>query len=246
MALRDQPYLPLYVQDYLTDEKLNNCCASSQGIYIKIMCIMHKSDEYGCILLEQKYEQTDSKIKNFAIKISKQIPFTTDEIFLALTELINEKVIYVLEDKICQKRMIKDNDVSLKRADAGKKSQFARTKDAAKEEQTHEQNTEYENEYENVLLIYNRYPSKCPIKERSTGKCLRDKNKIKALLSKKSFDDIIQTIDNYIEDCKKTKTYIKNFGTFLNNFPEQTAIPIDNKKKVVFEKLEMNPEWDRS
>ncbi len=47
MALRNQPYLPLFVQDYLTDEKLNECSAQSQGVYIKIMCLMHKSETYG-------------------------------------------------------------------------------------------------------------------------------------------------------------------------------------------------------
>ena len=62
MALRDQPYLPLYVQDYLTDEKLNNCSASSQGIYIKIMCLFHKCDPYGGILLKQNDKQNDKPI----------------------------------------------------------------------------------------------------------------------------------------------------------------------------------------
>jgi len=55
MALRDQPYLPLYVQDIMTDEKLNECSAASHGIYIKgIMCLMHKSETYGKIMLKHK------------------------------------------------------------------------------------------------------------------------------------------------------------------------------------------------
>ena len=43
MALREQPYLPLYVQDFLTDEKLNECSAESTGVYIRLMCIMDKA-----------------------------------------------------------------------------------------------------------------------------------------------------------------------------------------------------------
>ena len=43
MALRDQPYIPLYVQDFMTDEKLSECSAESTGVYIRVMCIMHKS-----------------------------------------------------------------------------------------------------------------------------------------------------------------------------------------------------------
>ena len=69
MALRDQPYLPLYIQDFLTDEKLMECSASAVGIYIKVMCILHKQDEYGVLLLKQKDKQSDKQILNFALKI---------------------------------------------------------------------------------------------------------------------------------------------------------------------------------
>lgn len=151
MALRDQPYLPLYVQDYLTDEKLNECCASTQGIYIKIMCIMHKSNEYGCILLEQKYKQTDDQIKNFALKLVKHLPFSESEIFNSLTELLNEKVLHLEDDKIYQKRMVKDNLISLKRSEAGQKggkqTQFAK----ANNEASNKANSEDENEDGNEI-----------------------------------------------------------------------------------------------
>lgn len=32
MALRDQPYLPLYVQDFLTDEKLRECSYEAEFV----------------------------------------------------------------------------------------------------------------------------------------------------------------------------------------------------------------------
>jgi len=159
MALRDQPYLPLYVQDYLTDEKLNECCASTQGIYIKIMCIMHKSEEYGTILLEQKYKQTDNQIKNFALKLVKHLPFSEQEIFNALSELLQEKVIYLIEDKIYQKRMVNDNMISLKRSEAGQKggqqTQFAKAKTKANGKAKHKANSENENEIVNENIINN-------------------------------------------------------------------------------------------
>ena len=61
MALRDQPYIPLYVQDFMTDEKLNECSAESTGVYIRIMCLMQITR--GTILL-QKYHKRYN-IKNF-------------------------------------------------------------------------------------------------------------------------------------------------------------------------------------
>lgn len=157
MALRDQPYLPLYVQDYLTDEKLNACCAASQGVYIKIMCILHKSDEYGKLLLKQKDQQNANKIINFANKLAKLLPFTREEIEAALTELLDEGVMTIDGDTLFQKRMVKDGEISAKRALAANRSvikrsnpnDFATTKQSAKRPAKAEQNPENEYEYEN-------------------------------------------------------------------------------------------------
>lgn len=149
MALRNQPYIPLYIQDFMTDEKLIECSAQSTGVYIRILCIMHKSSEYGTVLLKQKDKQSDHQIKNFACKLGRQMPYDLIVIEDSLNELIDEKVIQVEGDKLMQKRMIKDNELSLKRSEAGskggKKTQFAKSKIKA--------NPEIENEYE----IENKY-----------------------------------------------------------------------------------------
>ncbi len=148
MALRNQPYIPLYVQDFLTDEKLLECSSSSIGIYIMIMCVMHKSKDYGTILLKQKNKQSDNQINNFACKLGKHLPFTTTEIQAALTELINEDVLQLENDILSQKRMIHDNELSIKRSIAGKiggeKTQFAKAKVKASPE----------SEVENVIEDY--------------------------------------------------------------------------------------------
>lgn len=151
MALRDQPYLPLYIQDYLTDEKLNECSASTQGVYIKIMCVLHKSDEYGKFLLKQNDKQDSKQTKNFALKFAKHITFTPEIIESALDELLENKVMSIDGDILYQKRMVKDNGISLKRSESGKKggkktqfaSKFAKAKTKA--------NSENENEIENEI-----------------------------------------------------------------------------------------------
>jgi uncharacterized protein YdaU (DUF1376 family) len=74
MALRNQPYIPLYVQDFLTDEKLIECSAQSTGVYIRLMCIMHKSEDYGKILLKQKDKQSDKQIKKILQKGKNAMP----------------------------------------------------------------------------------------------------------------------------------------------------------------------------
>ena len=146
MARRNQPYLPLYVQDYLTDEKLNMCSAASQGVYIKIMCILHKQSEYGTILLKQKDKQNKSTCLNFANKLVKLLPFSHDVINDALEELVDEGVLSIDGDKMFQKRMVADNSLSEKRAKAGskggKKNNFAKAKSQTKTEA----NSDIENE----------------------------------------------------------------------------------------------------
>jgi hypothetical protein len=140
MSLRDKPYLALYVQDFLTDERLNECSASATGVYIRLMCIMHKSEEYGKILLKQKDKQSDKQILNFASKLAKHMPYTTKVIEDALNELISEGCLSIQGDSLNQKRMISDEDLSVKRSLAGKlggestqksKRDFALAKDEA-------------------------------------------------------------------------------------------------------------------
>jgi len=119
MSLREQPYLPLYVQDFMTDEKLNDCSAESQGVYIRLMCLMHKSEQYGAITLKQKDKQNDKQILNFAYKLVRQMPFDVETIVRSLTELLEENVLTLDGDTLFQKRMVRDGELSEKRANAG-------------------------------------------------------------------------------------------------------------------------------
>lgn len=158
MARRDQPYFPLYVQDFLTDEKLAECSAESVGVYIYLLCIMHKSQDYGKILLRQKDRQNERQILNFAEKLVRQMPFKVDVIDRALEELVDEGVLTIDGDVLFQKRMVKDGELSDKRAISGKKgaentnkgnrekSRFAAAKSAAKRSA----NSENENENEDI------------------------------------------------------------------------------------------------
>ncbi len=121
MALRNQPYLPLFVDDFLSDEKLSLCSAASTGVYIRLMCLMHKADEYGVILLKQRLKQNSKQTKNFACMFARQMPFSDDVIEAALDELFDENVIQIDGDRLIQKRMVRDEKLSNIRAFAGSK-----------------------------------------------------------------------------------------------------------------------------
>ena len=130
MALRNQPYLPLYVQDFISDEKLRECSAESVGVYIFIMCLLHKSETYGSIQLKEKYITSSFAYTfaydfalPFASMLRKHLPFKEEVISNSLVELIKEGVLSIDTENytLYQKRMVKDGLISIKRAEAGSK-----------------------------------------------------------------------------------------------------------------------------
>lgn len=121
MALRNQPYLPLYVQDFMTDEKLAECSAQTTGVYIRIMCIMHKSDEYGKILLRQTQRQSGRQEENFAAKLAIHLPYPYEVILSSIEELLEFGILTIENGALCQKRMIRDNKISEARSISGAK-----------------------------------------------------------------------------------------------------------------------------
>ena len=166
MALRNSPYLPLYVQDFLTDEKLADCSASANGVYIRLMCILHKSEHYGKILLKQKYKQNENMCLNFASMLVRQMPYSMYEIHDGLEELLENKIIEIDGDYLFQKRMVKDGELSEKRAVAGQKGGkkaygFCLSKYQSKTQSKIiskiEANSENENENENDIDNDNEY-----------------------------------------------------------------------------------------
>lgn len=132
MARKDKPYLPLYIQDFMTDEKLMECSASATGVYIRIMCIMHKSTPYGTFLLKQKDKQSDQQVLNFATKLGKHLPYDLSVIFSGIEELISEGCLSIEGDFLIQKRMVEDGSLSETRSksgsNGGKKTQINRIK----------------------------------------------------------------------------------------------------------------------
>lgn len=86
--------------------------------------------------------------------------------------------------------------------------------------QVQEQVQEKNNISKDVDFLYSLYPTKCPTKGNSLGKGEKNKKQLEKLLKTKTKEELKEVIEFYVEDCKKTKTYLKNFQTFLNNLPE--------------------------
>jgi len=147
----------------MTDEKLIECSAESTGVYIRLMCLMHKSADYGTILLKQKDKQTGDFVTDFAIKLSRQMPYDIDVIARSLKELIEEKVISVEGDVLRQKRMVKDAEKSDNKAQSGKKGmesrygiepeRYARNNNCYNKITTQELTTEITNSENEIVVV---------------------------------------------------------------------------------------------
>ena len=81
-----------------------------------------------------------------------------------------------------------------------------------------------------VDRMYELYPSRCPKRNASTGKSHKDKERIKRLLKIYTQDEIEQVIKDEI-DNNYSINYMKNFSTFLNNFPTPTKTQVETPQK---------------
>lgn len=158
MARKDKPYLPLYVQDFMTDEKLIECSASATGVYIRLMCILHKQEIYGQLLLKQNDKQTDNQIQNFASKLARQMPYAIATICDGIIELSTNGVVTILDDILRQKRMYEDGMLSEVRSNSGSKGgkktqKFAKAKRKANNKAKQQANADIEIEDDNTLLL---------------------------------------------------------------------------------------------
>lgn len=105
------------------------------------------------------------------------------------------------------------------------------------EKKIKEEKIDNEDDLEFIEMIYSIYPQKCPKRGVSLGKSSKDKDRIKKLLKKYTKEQIEEVIRREI-DSKYGISYMQNFSTFLNNFPD--PITTEDHSKVYSKKEEQN------
>ena len=183
MALRNQPYIPLYVKDFTSDEKLRMCSPAAVGVYIYLMCTLHREEEYGKLKLQRKFVYTkrdtnaiqteiqkandaETLYSDFADNLAKQMPFKAEIIKLALLELDYYGVIRLEGETLVQPRMVKDGKLSETRRKSVQKrweesresdevDEFVYTNEDTKGKTNKDTNTIENTEYENVYANNN-------------------------------------------------------------------------------------------
>ena len=120
-----------------------------------------------------------------------------------------------------------ENKESIDKKDLPKKEE--KDKSFSKKDANDDANNDV-NEF--VDRMYALYPAKCPKRGTYLGKSQKDKVKIKSLLKTYSESDIEFVIRWEVEQ-KYGKSYMLNFSTFLNNFPDPTQIDSYNELKGI-------------
>ena len=98
-----------------------------------------------------------------------------------------------------------------------------------KEKKSKEKDESFEDNDDFVETIYSLYPAKCPKRGTSLGKSTKDKDRIRKLLKTYTKEQIEMVIRKEIGD-KYGISYMQNFSTFLNNFPDPSTMEDHSKE----------------
>ena len=92
-----------------------------------------------------------------------------------------------------------------------------------KDKEKEDKSSKKKQENDFVERIYSMYPTKCPVRGVSLGKCSKDKERIRKLLKTYSQEDVERVVRKEVDE-KYGKHYMANFSTFLNNFPDPNSL----------------------
>lgn len=164
MAKKKNYYLKFNFKDFNGDSNLSKCDPATVGFYIRLMCLLCESKERGKYELSYEFEsqfanilpqqnvqqtsrQTGRQVPNIcrelAVEFGKVIAYEKEVISTAFKQLLENEVVYLEGNHVCQKRMIRDAEISKIRSSSGKKGATAtnnKKKKSAKSKENSEEN----------------------------------------------------------------------------------------------------------
>lgn len=217
MASEKLPAIHLYPGDWLRDE-ISGCSLQAQGLWLRMMFIMHDSQRYGYLCTDGKPTPPES--------IARRCGCTLEQYMSLLTELSSVGVPSTTEEGIIfSRRMVRDAEtraqLAEKRSKAGSlggRPPSRKSKRKAKLKQTPE--NEDENESSDVVVfegVWGRYPRKLG----KDGALKAFKKALKA--DSGAGARISKALDNYLAYIEKNNTeeqYIKHGSTWFNQWQE--------------------------
>lgn len=134
MSAAAQPWMKFYPQDWRADEKLRMCSLSARGLWIEMLAIMHRSEQYGFLLIAGSIP-TDAQL-------AVQVGASPQEVTELLAQLRQADVFSCAANgAIYSRRMTRDNRKSIALSKNGKKGGDATARKTAENERLLEQNS---------------------------------------------------------------------------------------------------------
>ena len=255
------PAFLFYTRDWLSDLSLNNCSIAAQGLWIKLLCIMHEGKPYGTL-----------SINNIPIKKENMCGKTGlmhDKFCQYFEELVDNNVVrFDIENQYYySKRMVKDEYLRQVRKESARiRWEKEHAKSNGIDNVLHMQNqckndtgvrakvmqdTEYEYEDEDDKLedLSSKKSNK------STKKSLKkkvDKNlylefvflstdeyeKLTEKLGEQKTKEMIGRLNGYLGQIgSKGKKYESHYFTILNWVRDEPVVPISDSERIKAETL---------
>lgn len=116
------------------------------------------------------------------------------------------------------------------------KEQITKTKELQKEKKSLETEKEKKKggvrkiKKQDLIDVYKIYPTHCFNGGGCTSRSNFEDAKLKKLIEAYGKEEVVNIIRLYLEDCKKSRRYLKNFKTLVNNFPRREDFGVVKKE----------------
>lgn len=108
-----KPWLKFFPADWIGDERLRLCSLAARGLWVDLMCLMHKSDPYGHLLVNGLAPSTK--------QLSRMLGASATEIHARLKELRDAGVFSLTDfSVIYSRRMVRDAQRQARMQEQGK------------------------------------------------------------------------------------------------------------------------------
>lgn len=153
MKKNDQPYMPFYIGDWKKAPEIRALSLAARGLWVEMLFLMWESTERGYLTINGVPMTTEV--------LSRQVGFACDLLDGLLAELLQFNVYSIRDDgAIFCRRMVRDAEISLKRAIAGRKGGICSTICSSKSSSKMEANADNDTDNESVnKLSVNQLPN---------------------------------------------------------------------------------------
>lgn len=111
-GVNKRPSLQFYVKDYRDDASLRLCSLAARGLWIEMICIMHMAERYGHLVAGGKAVSAQG--------LARLVGADSSQVTELLQELADNQIYSVTSDGVIfSRRMVRDEQVRLKRANGG-------------------------------------------------------------------------------------------------------------------------------